>query len=395
MAERRTGGQAYSEEAPDRRKAQGRRKSPGKKHIGNCDYSLIFMVVFLVLFGLVMMYSATLYTETYFSRQFAFAFAGIVIMLIVSRIDYHYYKFFATAILVIGVITVLLVLTPLAVGINGASRWIQIGPIRFQPAEIFKVSAIIFNASVLNKFGKKIKQASYTCLFIGISLVEGLFVCLVTKNISTGIIVGAIGIAMLFVAGPNMKVFLLCTIGVALVVTGVILYARALEQSGTDIYWMKRILKWLYPEKYNINGENLQTQQSLYAVGTGGFWGKGLGNSTQKLVLPEAMNDMVFAIICEELGFVGASFVCVLYIILLQRLVFIVRNAKDRFGSFLALGILSHIAIQVILNIAVVTNVIPSTGITLPFISYGGTALVILLVEMGVALNVSRHIELA
>lgn len=393
MAEKRAGGHAAFQTVPAENKAKGRARHSKRHRIGNCDYSMMFMVIFLVLFGLVTMYSASLYTEFYFSRQLEFALAGFVIMYIVSRLNYHYYKNWATIIFGFALIMVCLVRTPLAVELNGAARWIKIGPLRFQPSEIFKIAVIIFNAAVLSKLGAQIRKASLTWLFICLSLFEGVFVWRVTTNLSTGIIIGAIGIAMLFVARPNMKVFLLCAVMSVLLIAAIIFIAKKVEQTGTNIYWLNRIVKWVNADGSGANDDASQIQQALYAIGSGGILGKGLGNSIQKSILPEAMNDTVFAIICEELGFVGACFVIVLYVILLQRLLFIVRYAKERFGSFLALGILAHIAIQVILNIAVVTSLIPSTGITLPFISYGGTALVILLVEMGVALSVSRCIE--
>lgn len=398
MAGVRAGGQAGRVRQPGRNNVPVRSKPSGRLRIRSCDYSLVFMVIFLVLFGVVMMYSATLYTDFYFKKQVVFVAGGIVVMLLVSLFDYHAFKKLAPYIFVAGLFAMFLVLTPLGKTYNNSARWIRIGGIGFQPAEIFKIATIIFNAAFLNKLGKRIKSAKMTLAFMGIAILEGGAVIVFTDNLSSAIIIIAMAMCMLFVAKPNMKVcFILIAVAVV-AIAAVVLYYGNMDLSPAEFeqldFRTKRILRWLQPEKYSFDGKNFQTLQSLYAIGSGSFGGKGIGNSTQKMILPEAMNDMIFAIVCEELGFVGSTFLLVLYGLLMQRLVFIARNAKEFFGSLIAVGILGHIGVQVVLNVAVATNSMPNTGVTLPFFSYGGTALVILLAEMGIALSISRHISL-
>ena len=398
MVEVQSGGRAARVQQPGGNNVPARRKSSNWLKIRSCDYSLIFMVVFLVLFGTVMMYSATLYTESYFRKQAVFAIAGIVIMLVVSLIDYHILKKFAPVIFILALISLMLLLVPqLRVELNNSARWLKFLGLSFQPAEIFKIAVIIFNAAVLNKCGKKIQKASVTLEFIGLAIIEGGAVVVFSDNLSSGIIVIAVAMCMLFVSKPNKKVcFILIALAVVFV-AGALFYYESLDYSPAEFatidFRTQRVLRWLHPEKYN-DEKNFQTLHSLYAIGSGSFGGKGLGNSTEKMILPEAMNDMIFAIVCEELGFVGSTFLLVLYGILMQRLAFIARNAKEFFGSLISVGIFGHIGVQVMLNVAVATNSMPNTGVTLPFFSYGGTALVILLAEMGIALSVSRHISL-
>lgn len=398
MAGMKVGGQTVGVYQAGRANVTGRSKSSGRLKIKVCDYSLVFMVIFLVLFGMVMMYSATLYTDKFVSKQLKFAVIGVAAMFIVSMWNYHTFKKLAPYIFIIGFVSMLLVLTPLGRAYNNSTRWVYIKGVGFQPAEIFKIATIIFNAAVLNKIGKKLKTVKMTLGFILMALGEGLAVILLTDNLSSAVIIIAVALCMMFVAGPNKKIcILMVTIGIALLVFVVLYYGRmdlTKEEFMKLDFRTKRILRWLQPEKYSFDGKNFQTLHSLYAIGSGSLGGKGLGNSTQKMILPEAMNDMIFAIVCEELGFVGATFLLVLYGILMQRLLFIARNAKELFGSLIAVGLMGHIGVQVMLNVAVATNLIPNTGVTLPFFSYGGTALVIIMGEMGIALSISRHISL-
>lgn len=360
------------------------------------DHTLVFIVIFLVCFGTIMMYSATLYTYSFILKQAVFGIVGIVAMLLISwLVDYHWYQKFALPLLLIGIALMLLVFTPLAKQYNSSTRWVKIGPIGFQPAEVYKIAAILFNAAVLNKLGRnRVRELGTTIMLMAGACVEGALVLLITDNLSTGIIVIAIALCMILVMGPNRIYYVLGTLAVILIVL-VVLYYSKLDLTPTEFenrpFRDQRILRWVQPEKYSFDGKNFQTLQSLYAIGSGSFGGKGIGNSTQKMILPEAMNDMIFAIVCEELGFVGATFLLVIFGVLMQRFLFIARNAKDLYGHLVVVGILSHIGVQVALNVAVATNLIPNTGVTLPFFSYGGTALLLLLAEMGIALNVSRQ----
>ena len=219
-----------------------------------------------------------------------------------------------------------------------------------------------------------------------------------TDNLSTAIIIGAITGFMIFIAHPNQKMFLriILVLAVLLLVGRIVLQVTLgdmqLDMTNVDSFRLKRVLVWLNPEQYSSAG-GYQIMQALYAIGSGGFFGKGLGNSVQKLgPVPEAQNDMIFSIVCEELGVFGGLVIIVLFGYLLYRLFFIAQNARDFYGSLMVSGIMVHIALQVILNICVVLNWIPTTGITLPFVSYGGTSIVFLMAEMGIALSVSRQI---
>ena len=218
-------------------------------------------------------------------------------------------------------------------------------------------------------------------------------VLFLTDNLSTAIIVMGITSIMIFVVHPKTKLFVILAVaGATAAIVGARLLGMAMETSGN--FRLRRILVWLDPEKYASDG-GYQIMQALYAIGSGGFFGKGLGNSAQKMIIPEVQNDMILSIICEELGVFGAIIVLVLFGMLLYRLLFIAQNAPDLYGSLVVSGIFGHIALQVILNVMVVINLIPTTGITLPFISYGGTSVLFLMAEMGIALGVSRKIKIA
>lgn len=386
-----------------RRQAQASRQRPLKQaaaeQVSYYDYTLVFIVLFLVMFGLLMLYTASIYKSGgYFMKQCCIALAGVVGMITVSFIDYHVYARKPVLILaVIGsVVLVLLVWSPIGVEINGARRWIGIGDLfTVQPAELFKISVIITNAYLIQLYSRMISAGKLRvlALFVALAALEGVFVLIVTRNLSSGLIISLITICMIFVAFPGYKIFISIFTGLGVLVTGAVYYIlRYCDPS--DHYRFQRIFAWLAPERLPDQSKVFQTNQALYSIGSGGLWGKGLGAGLQKTTLPEAMNDMIFAIICEELGMIGAFLVMVMFAILLYRLMYIAKNSKDLFGGMLAAGIFSHFMLQVVLNIGVVTNLLPSTGVTLPFISYGGTALVILMVEVGIALNVSRQIDL-
>ena len=377
-----------------------RRKPAAKEQY--FDYDMLLVIVFLMCFGLVMLYSTSAYEAQtdfgndlyYFTRQALIGAVGFVVMLIVSRIDYHLYGAFAVEIFVVSMILMALVQTPLGVTINGARRWIGLpGGQTLQPAEITKIAVILFISYELCRLGKKAytKEGMLRVFVLGVIAALGVYV--LTDNLSTAIIVMSITCILIFVIHPQTKPFL---IGIAALAAFAIVGIGALSiiAANSDNFRIQRILSWLNPEATAADG-SFQVMQGLYAIGSGGFFGKGLGNSTQKLgVIPEAQNDMILVVICEELGVFGAILILVLFGLLLYRLMFIAKNAPDLYGSLIATGIFAHIALQVILNIAVVTGLLPTTGITLPFISYGGTAILFLMIEMGIALGISRRIRL-
>lgn len=300
-------------------------------------------------------------------------------MLFVANIDYHVWQKAAVwgyvAAIALSVAVMLF-----GKEINGSKRWLSLGPFSFQPSEFCKVALIIFLAWLVMRNAKTIgKMKTMLRIMIWILPIVGL---VGASNLSTAIIILGIGVVLIFVASPKYAQFIgMAGLGISFM--GVFL---ALES-----YRLERLAIWRNPEKFE---KGYQTLQGLYAIGSGGLFGTGLGNSVQKLgFVPEAQNDMIFSIICEELGIVGGVILLILFAYLLYRLFFIAQNAPDLFGSLLVSGVFIHIALQVILNIAVVVNLMPNTGVTLPFISYGGTSIMFLMAEMGMALSVSRQIK--
>ncbi len=366
------------------------------------DYTLLIVVLFLIGFGLVMVYSTSSYSGLqdagdsafYFKKQLKATIIGLVFMFAATMIDYKLWYKFAWVIYLGSLISILLVLTPLGMTLNGARRWIGVAGMSVQPAEIMKLGLIITLAAFTAYSGKKMKNARNNIMFIMIGLIAAGMIFVITNNLSTAIIIAGITYVMLIIANPK-PTWLMAATGAAVVLVAVLLILFFNSDSDTSGFGFrfKRLLAWRNPEQY-ASGVGYQTLQALYAIGSGGFFGKGLGNSIQKLgFIPEAQNDMIFSVVCEELGLFGGICLIVLFAILIWRFVVIANNAPDLFGSMLVVGVMSHIAIQVMLNIAVVTNTIPNTGITLPFISYGGTSVLFLMVEMGIVLNVSKQIR--
>ncbi len=368
------------------------------------DYTLLLIVLLLVCFGLIMLYSVSSYEANldfgdpayYLKKQIFATVIGFGVMIAANVIDYHIWEKFATLGYVVSIVAILLVLSPLGKTLNGARRWIFIGGISLQPAEIAKIAVVLLVAVLICKMGRGISQWKGLGVIIVVAAIPTLLILLVTSNLSSAIIVMGIAVLMGFVADPKYKKYFL--LALAVVVIGVLwilkVYMESEGVSGTGNYRDARVLAWLNPEAF-ADDDGFQTLQALYAIGSGGIWGKGLGQSMQKLgFLPEAQNDMVFSIICEELGLFGAFCVLLLFLMLIWRFMFIANNAPDLFGAMLVVGVMAHFAIQVILNIAVVTNTIPNTGITLPFISYGGTSVVFLLAEIGLVLNVASQIQI-
>lgn len=330
----------------------------------------------------------------YFKKQALISLVCIGIALVISRIDYHILTHFSVILYITAFLLMVLVKTPLGSAANGAQRWLQIGPIQFQPSEVAKVAVIITLPHAIMIMGKRVKSLKACALLFaaGILLAGGAYI--LTDNLSTAIIIACITVGLIFVAHPNTKLFfILAGIGIVIIAAAVIFLNATLTVSGDISFRVRRIMVWLHPEDF-ADSWGYQTIQALYAIGSGGFFGRGLGNSIQKLgSVPEAQNDMIFSIVCEELGIFGGMLVLLLYAYLLYRLFFIAQNAPDMFGSLMVSGVFIHIALQVILNVAVVVNLLPNTGVTLPFISYGGTSIVFLMAEMGLALSVARQIK--
>lgn len=379
-----------------------RRKAVKKQAVHYFDYSLLAIIIFLMCFGLVMLYSISSYearTEygdgMYFlKRQGLIGLGSIVVMMWVSRLDYHMFsKYAAMSYWGSMLLLALVKFTPLGIEVNGARRWFRLPANQsFQPAEIMKIAVIIFIPYLICRMGNKVHTLKGSLGVVERGGLAALGVYVLTDNLSSAIIVMGISCCILFVVHKKQKIFLwIAGGGLAVFVAGSYILGRLLENSTS--FRLRRIIAWLNPEKY-ASTISFQTVQGLYAIGSGGFFGKGLGNGVQKTVIPEVQNDMILSAICEELGVFGAIIILVLFGLLIYRLLFIAQNAPDLYGALIMTGIMSHIAIQVILNVMVVTNMMPNTGITLPFISYGGTSILFLMIEMGMALGISRRIKL-
>ena len=352
-------------------------------------FFLLIMVILCI--GLVMLFSASyanayyVYGDSYYfiKDQALFAVLGIVIMILVSYFDYHHLHKFAMPVL--GVSFLLLVVVLFQPAINQVHRWVQIGTFSFQASEVTKFAIVLSFAHLISINFKRMDTFRYGILPYLIILVPTLLLLAAEPHISCIAIVVLLAAGMLFIGGVKLRWFVIALS----VIVGAILYLVIFTDNFS--YANDRILGWLDPFNEQIWQETWQTRNSLYAIGSGGLLGLGLGNSRQKyLYLPEPQNDFIFAIVCEELGLIGALIIIILFALLVWRGISISLKAKDKFGSLLGIGLSAQVGLQVILNIAVVTNTIPNTGISLPFFSYGGTSLVILLAQMGVVLSISR-----
>ena len=354
---------------------------------GRIDYGLLLIILILLTIGLIILWSTSTYNGLikfhdsfyYLKKQLFATTLGLALMYAMTNIDYHIWRKFAVPAYILAVILGIAVLL-FGDEYNGSKRWLSFGPLSFQPSEFAKIAVILLLAHIIVKQEKSIKKM-WILLYVMLLLLP--IVGLVgASNLSTAIIILGIGVILVFVASPLYAQF------AWLGVTGIGFLTIFL---AVESYRLERLAIWRHPEKYE---RGYQTLQGLYAIGSGGLFGRGIGNSVQKLgFVPEAQNDMIFSIVCEEWGLVGAVFLISLFGILIWKFFVIAIRAKDSFGSLIATGAMAHIMIQVILNIAVVTNTIPNTGITLPFVSYGGTSVMFLLMEMGLVLSVSNLLE--
>ena len=354
------------------------------------DMPFLIILLLILVVGLICQYSASYPYAYYWSdgdsyfyirKQVMFALLGVAAMLIISTVDYHILHYFAIPAMVISWVLLVIVL------FSGSDvrRWIRLPGIQFQPSEIAKFALILLFAHLISLNHKKMK--TFTRGYLPFILILGITCGLVViePHLSGTMLLLAIGLIMMYVGGTRL-VYLLGTMGLGIGAVVYMVVFRGYEQD--------RINVWLHPfEAYAANrDEAWQTIQSLYAIGSGGLMGQGLGNSRQKhMFLPEPHNDFIFAVVCEEMGFIGAVLVILLFALLVWRGITIGMKSPDKFGSLLAIGLTAQVGVQVILNIAVVSNTIPNTGISLPFFSYGGTSLVMLLAQMGVVLVISRH----
>ena len=358
------------------------------------DIPFLLLLLTLLAVGLTMLYSAsaaqsaydTRYATTtrYLQKQLVCGVIGLVAMFVASRIPA---EFWLKAAWPLYGISIVLLLSVLVVGesVNGAKRWINIAGVQFQPSEIAKFTLILLFAKLTRGFGGYAKTFRYGVLGFGAALMGILVPLALEKHLSAIMLMGLVAVVMMFVAGTSLKWL---GMGAGFAGLFVLVYTRLMGYAGD------RVTAWLHPEQ-DPSDTGYQILQSLYAIGSGGLFGLGFGKSRQKyMYLPFQYNDYIFAIICEELGLFGAVSVILIFLFMLYRFMVIAGNAPDLFGALLVVGVMGHIAIQVILNIAVVTNTIPNTGISLPFISYGGSSVMFLLIEIGLVLSVARGIRL-
>lgn len=367
---------------------------------GIMDLTFFLIVMTLLVIGIIMMFSAS-YAKalnesggtngtSYATKQIAMAAVGIFCMFFFSFFDYRHFSNPKIAITsYIGCVILLIAVLVRGVTEGGATRWIVIGPINFQPSELMKFAVIIlFSYLIVQNYNKMHK---FSVGIVPFAILLGIVVVLLMlqPHLSCTILICAIGVCLMFVGGVRWKhIFALCLLGVGAL--ALIVYMKTQGEDGFT-YFQTRFQSWLDPFS-DEKGGTWQTCQSLVAIGSGGLFGLGLGGSRQKFMyLPESQNDFVFSIVCEELGFIGAVTIILLFVLLIIRGFYIASKAKDRFGMLITIGITVQIGIQAFLNIAVVSNLIPNTGISLPFFSYGGTALIMQLAEMGIILNVSRQ----
>ena len=369
------------------------------------DFILLVIIILLLSLGIVMVLSAsapsalseTGNSYTYVTKQVIFAVIGFVVMYAVSKIDYRIYKKFYWGVYWISVGILLLVLVPfLGVSANGATRWINLGFTTFQPSELTKVGMIIFYAGYLSDHKNELKDFKKGFIKPFLFLVPPIGIALFIQNhLSVGLVMGAITVVMMIMAGCKLSHFILTGLVVGGFGAGALGMFMALkgESAGEANFRIDRILSFMDPWKDPL-GTGYQAIQSLYAIGSGGLFGVGLGDSRQKyLYIPEPQNDFIFSILAEELGFIGCTVVIILFALFIWRGILIAMKAPDMFGSLLATGITTLVMVQVVINIGVVTNSIPNTGMPLPFFSAGGTALVILMAMCGVLFNISKNMS--
>jgi len=395
----------------------------GQKRPG-IDKPFLIITLVLLSIGLIMVLSASYASAYYlsgeplrfFSRQLIFAVSGVALMLVVSRVSVKTMSRWSSHLLLISIALLVLVLI-IGITVNGAKRWLGIGgensSLSFQPSEIAKLAVVLAYAQMACKFGAA-RMKTFKSGVAPFAAITAIIIILLSRqpHLSAAIIIAALTAVMMFAGGTRLRWFLLAGI-FSVALAGVLMFPNILntardsgvqgvvehtKQTQLDFsgfgYAGKRINAWIDPEADPL-GDGFQIRQSLYAVGSGGLLGQGLGQSRQKyLYLPEEHNDYIFAIVCEELGFIGAMLILMLFVLLIVRGFWLALHANDKYSSMIVIGITSLLAIQVFLNVAVVTNLVPATGISLPFFSYGGTALWIQLVQIGIVLAVSRDIPL-
>lgn len=378
-------------------------KSGDNENLERIDFNIWVALIFLCCFGLIMVLSASSFECAsssdfnydalyYFKRQALFVVLGFAGILVLRHYDYRKLKYFSTAAYVISIFCIFLLLTPLGISVNGAKRWLGRGSVRFQVAEVVKISVILFLASFVTNNSKQLGKIPMTILLWVLGAIPAGLLFVISNDLSSAIIVLGITFGISFVCAKTVRLHIgmLCAVIAAagLYVLNIWNHLPTPEELEHTSFRIGRIAAWLAPERYSDN-QGYQILQALYAVGNGGLLGRNLGNSIQKLyAIPEAHTDMIFSIVCEELGLIGATLLISLFLYLLYQLLRLALSTRELYGSVIVLGIFLHISIQTVINLAVNVNLFPNTGLTLPFISYGGTSVFLLLIEMSIVFSI-------
>ena len=380
------------------------------RQMDRIDLRVIACVILLNVFGLIMIYSASAYSCSTLAKynydslyllkkQGIFVLAGIVVMLLLQYFNYNYLQKLAPIIFLVSVGSLFLLRTGLAVRSHGAARWIRLGPVQLQVAELVKIAMVIMIAAFVAKHANQVQRFKNMAVYLWIffTIIPAGMVMFISNNLSSALIILGIGFMLSFVFTNQEKLHgIIAGIGLIGIFVGRKLLAKNLPtqkqlNASSSSFRMGRFYAWIDPERY-AGDQGFQPLQGKYAVASGGLFGKGLGNSVQKLdKIPEAQNDMIFSIVCEELGLVGAVVLLAMFLFLIYHLIRIAVNSENLFGKVLVMGIAFHISLQVLINVGVVLTIIPNTGASLPFISYGGSAVLFTLAEMGIVLSVNRY----
>ena len=379
------------------------RKTDDTDNLERIDFHIWVALIFLCCFGLIMVLSASSFkcasskecnydSMYYFKRQTLFVILGFMGILAFRHYDYRRLMALSWTAYVVSVICIFLLLTPLGISVNGAKRWLGRGSIRFQVAEVVKIAVILFLSNMVTTYSKYLNKVQLTIYLWLAGGIPAALLFKISNDLSSAIIVLGITFGISFICTRTIKlhagVLALAISMAALYVLNIWNHLPTPEELSNTSFRVGRIAAWLAPERYADN-QGYQILQALYAIGNGGFLGKNLGNSVQKLyAIPEAHTDMIFSIVCEELGLLGATLLISLFLYLLYQLLRLALSTKDLFGSVIVLGIFLHISLQTVINLAVNVNLFPNTGLTLPFISYGGTSVFLLLMEMSIVFSI-------
>lgn len=367
-------------------------------NLGPTDYGLFFTVLLLNIYGIIMIYSSSYYAattkfkqaSTYFvGSQISYVFGGVVVLLILSAVDYHFYVKLGLVGCILSFVCIFLLKSPIGSQQLGAYRWLKFGQISFQAVEPVKLGMICFAAWFVKNKG--LCTTKLRIIFLGITIVLAGLIFSISNNLSAAIILAGMMYIILLASSDKLGFYLgVLLVAVAAAVIAVFFIDKFLPYSAAENFRITRIRAWLHPKEYAAD-ESLQLMQALYAIGSGGIWGRGLGQSLVKFKLPYAYNDFIFAIICEELGLFGACLMLMLFGYMLYRIFRIALSAQDIEGKVLCVGVFAHILLQLLVNVMVVVGIFPTTGVTLPFFSAGGSSVIFTLAELGFVMSVDRY----